>query len=233
MLDDPALVDAVASAASIAISNVRLRARIREQMAELAASRRRILEASEAQRRRTGRDLRLSVGQRLEKAARLLADVLRESDPNASGIEEVEKQLYSARTELRDLAHGVHPAALAEGGLAAAFPALAQRAPLPVEVSVRVGRLPPAVEATVYFVCSEALTNVAKHASAQHASVVVTGDLLHVEATIADDGVGGADPTRGSGLRGLVDRVEALGGRLLVKSPPAGGTEVVVTIPLG
>ena len=231
VLDDPALVEAVSSAARIALSNVRLRAELRNQMDELAASRRRLLTASDDQRRRIEFELRKGVEQRLETVGRLLADIRADPIADATGIEEVEQELSGARMELQDFARGLLPAALTEGGLSAALPALARKASLPVSLSVEVGRLPPAVESTVYFVCSEALTNVAKHASAEHASVAVTGDSLHVEARVDDDGVGGVDPTRGSGLRGLMDRVEALGGRLLVESPLGGGTEVVVTIP--
>ena len=200
-------------------------------MDELAASRRRLLTASDDQRRRIEFELRKGVEQRLETVGRLLADIRADPIADATGIEEVEQELSGARRELQDFARGLLPAALTEGGLSAALPALARKASLPVSLSVEVGRLPPAVESTVYFVCSEALTNVAKHASAEHASVAVTGDSLHVEARVDDDGVGGADATRGSGLRGLMDRVEALGGRLLVESPLGGGTEVVVTIP--
>jgi signal transduction histidine kinase len=232
VMDDPALVEAVSSAARIAISNVRLRAEVRNQMDELAASRRRILTASDDQRRRIEFELRKGVEQRLETVGRLLADIRADPTADATAIEEVEQELSGARRELHDFAGGLLPTSLTEGGLSAALPALARRAPLPVSLSVEVGHLPPAVESTVYFVCSEALTNVAKHASAEHASVAVTGDSLHVEVRVDDDGVGGVDPARGSGLRGLIDRVEALGGRLLVESPLGGGTEVVVSIPV-
>ncbi|MDQ3475450.1 MAG: two-component sensor histidine kinase, partial [Actinomycetota bacterium] len=110
-------------------------------------------------------------------------------------------------------------------------PLLAQRAPLPVAVSVDVARLPPAVEAAAYFVCSEALTNVAKHASATSASIVIGGTDRQVVVAISDDGIGGADPSRGSGLRGLADRVEALGGAVTVVRPDDGGTRVSAVIP--
>jgi len=120
---------------------------------------------------------------------------------------------------------------LTNGGLAAALPELASRAPVPVDVDVDVGRVPTAVEAAVYFVCSEALTNVAKHGCASRAQIDVklAGDRIAV--TITDDGVGGADARRGSGLRGLADRVDTLGGRLSVESPPGNGTRIVAEIP--
>ena len=120
---------------------------------------------------------------------------------------------------------------MTNGGLAAALPELASRAPVPVDVDVDVGRVPTAVEAAVYFVCSEALTNVAKHGCASRAQIDVklAGDRIAV--TITDDGVGGADARRGSGLRGLADRVDTLGGRLSVESPPGNGTRIVAEIP--
>jgi signal transduction histidine kinase len=143
-------------------------------------------------------------------------------------------ELRAALVEMRELARGIHPAILTEAGLGPAIDTLAMRSTVPAKVTaVPDRRLPPAVEATAYFVVSEALANVAKYASASRATVTAecSRDSLRVE--VADDGVGGADPDRGSGLRGLTDRVAALGGELSIESPTGGGTRVIVEIPLG
>ena len=137
----------------------------------------------------------------------------------AASSKALEGQLAEARLELREFAHGVHPAALADGGLVPALRVLAERSPIPVDVRGDVPRLSDPVEAALFFVCSEALTNAAKHADASRVSVELGGDGDGVVLTIADDGRGGADPSRGSGLRGLADRVEALGGSLRLESP--------------
>ena len=147
-------------------------------------------------------------------------------------LEELEQDLASARAELDELAQGLRPRILTERGLTAAIRALPFRSGAPVEVVVSTGRLSPPAEATIYFVCAEALTNVAKHAAAQHARIEVTEHDGVITATIDDDGTGGADPTGGSGLRGLRDRTEALGGELTIESRPAGGTRVRAVIPL-
>ena len=140
-------------------------------------------------------------------------------------------QAERATVELRELAHGILPAVLTRGGLRAGVQALASRMPLPVEIDVSVGRLPAAVEATAYFVAAEALTNVAKHSRAGHASVTaaVEDGTLHVH--VRDDGAGGARPD-GSGLLGLADRLAVLDGRLRVESPADGGTLIAADIPL-
>ena len=166
VLDDPALVEAIAAATRIAVSNVRLRAEVQSRVDQLAASRRRVVEAADAQRRRLQSELH-------EGAERRLAAVTAHVDALSKDVEEpqardlmrdVEEQLATARTELSELARGIHPPALTAGGLAAALPELARRAPLPVEVSVDGARCPAAVEAAAYFVCAEALANIAKHA---------------------------------------------------------------------
>jgi signal transduction histidine kinase len=215
-------VDSVAAAARIAVANARLQADSRARAAELEASRRRIVEAADTQRRRLERQLRDGPEQRLARVAELVAGV----DPD------LERALVTARAELQEFSRGIHPAVLTERGLEAALSELAARSPVPVEVSASAKRLPPAVEAAAYFVCSEALANVAKHAGASRATVEVgeRAGLLRVE--IADDGGGGAEIGRGSGLRGLADRVEALGGRLSVQSPPGEGTRVSAELPL-
>jgi signal transduction histidine kinase len=233
VLEDPALVEAVASAARMAVANARLQAEVRARVLDLAASRRRVVEAADAQRRRLERELRRGAERRLTDVAKLLAQGREGADERAgAGLTEVELELDGARTELRAFAQGIHPSALTEGGLVAALPQLARRAGIRVELEVSTGRFAPAAEAAVYFLCSEALTNAAKHAEARCVTIGVTqaGGRLLVE--IADDGIGGADPGDGTGLRGLADRIEALGGRLSVESLPRQGTRLLAKIPI-
>jgi len=225
ILADPGLVADVASAARLAVSNVRLQAEVRSRVVEVAASRRRIVQAADAQRRGLERRLRRGAEQRLARVAELISD-------SGPPLADVAVGLDAARAELREFARGIHPPALVEGGLAAALTELTGQSLIPVQVEAPSGRFPPAVEAAAYFVCSEALANVAKHAQASHASIRLEtqGGVLAVE--VADDGAGGADPAAGSGLRGLVDRVEALAGRLRLDSPPGRGTRLSVELPL-
>jgi signal transduction histidine kinase len=233
VLEDQALVEAVASAARIAVSNARLQAEVRARVVELAASRRRIVEAADAQRRRLERELREGAEQRLVRVETLLARAHEAADQRAGEqLTEVEGELRGARAELRDFAQGLHPNALTEGGLETALPELTGRAGIPVELEISVGTIPPAVEAAVYFVCAEALANVAKHAEAASVTISVSQSSTGLLLTLVDDGVGGADPGQGSGLRGLADRVEALGGLLSVRSPTGGGTRLNTTIPV-
>jgi signal transduction histidine kinase len=244
VLDDPGLVDAVAAAARLAVTHARLQAEARERVAEVAASRRRIIEAADAQRRGIEHDLRRGAAGRLDQVAALLAasrrdlgaDTGRDLDGSAATmldeLEELDDELRGARAELEAFARGVHPHALTDGGLNAALPSLTARAGVSVELTISTGRLPAAIEAAVYFCCSEALTNVAKYAGAAQVTMVVCRSDGQVIASIDDDGIGGADPAPGSGLRSLADREEALGGRLLVDSPRAIGTRLDVTIPL-
>jgi len=233
VLEDRALVEAVASVARMAVSNARLQAEVRARVVELAASRRRIVEATDAQRRRLERELREGAEQRLATLGHVLAQAREHADEAAErGLTEVEDELRRARAELRGFAQGIHPRALTEGGLAAALPELAASSGLPIELDVAVGRLIPAVEAALYFLCSEALTNAAKHARATRVTIEVSQSNGRLLVAIADDGVGGADANRGSGLRGLADRVEALGGLLSVRSPIDGGTRLDATIPI-
>ena len=233
VLEDPALVEAVASAARMAVSNARLQAEVRARVLELAASRRRIVEAADAQKRRLERDLNAGAERRLARVAAILEETRAAMDSrSAAMVAETEDELRGARAELHDFGQGIHPSALTEGGLAAALPDLARRAGVHVELEVSVGRLAPPVEAAVYFLSSEALTNAAKHARATKVTIGVTqrGDRLFT--AIADDGVGGADPAGGTGLVGLGDRIEALGGRLSVESPPRQGTRLLAEIPV-
>ncbi|MGH9291049.1 MAG: sensor histidine kinase [Acidimicrobiales bacterium] len=232
VLEDPALVDAVASAASMAVTNARLQAEVRARVLELAASRRRIVEAADDQRRRLERELRDGAERRLAFVEELIEEARADADgPAAAMLTDVEEEIRGARAELHDFAQGIHPSTLTEGGLAAALPALTVRAGLPVKLSVAVGRLAPTVEAAVYFLCSEALANAAKYAEAARMTIDVDESDGFVLVVIADDGIGGADASRGSGLRGLADRVEALGGQLSVRSPMGGGTRLDATIP--
>ena len=204
---------------------------------ELRASRARIVEAADAARRRIERDLHDGAQQQLVALAIELrtARSRLERDPRAAGelLDAAAGDLEAAIRDLRELARGIHPAVLSDRGLVAALEGLAGRIPLPVEIaSVPEGRLPESVEAAVYFVVAEAITNVARYARASHARVSVARAGQRVVVEVADDGVGGADAANGSGLRGLVDRVAALDGRFDVESPPGGGTTVRAVIPL-
>src|SRR5215210_559646 len=209
-----------------------------EAREQLAASRARIVQAGDTERRRLERNLHDGAQQRL--VAVLLTLRLAERRLPAEGhlarilLEQAGGELEQALAELRELARGLHPAVLTERGLEAALAALAARAPVPVDIAAALGeRLPEPVEAAAYYMVAEALTNVAKYAQAEHATVRVLRAAEHVEVTVTDDGVGGADHRAGSGLRGLADRVEALGGQLEVRSPPGGGTTMAARIPLG
>ncbi len=224
---DAELLTAVSAAARLAVTNVRLRAGIRDRAARLAASRRRIVEAADRQRQDLETELAAGTVDRLAEVARQLRDL------DVDGIGEITLELDETRAELLDFAHGVRPAALTAGGLAAALPLLVERSPVPVALTVRPDRAPAAVEACVYFVCAESLTNVIKHASATRVDIEVTRLGGQVRASIIDDGAGGADPLAGTGLRGLADRVEALGGRLTVSSAQGAGTTVAATVPAG
>jgi signal transduction histidine kinase len=235
VLEDPRLLEAVTSAAELAVSNARLRGEVQARVEELAASRRRILEARDEERRRLERRLHEGAEQRLGE----LAVTLRRGRRSASGqrtrqqIARAEDQLTRTLEDLRRLAHGLHPRILSEHGLEAALAALASAFPIPVDVSVTGRQPPPRVGVVAYFVCAEALANVAKHAAAARVTVAVTVGEARVRVKVSDDGVGGADPARGSGLRGLADRVEAIGGTLQVESTPGSGTRLAAEIPLG
>jgi PAS domain S-box-containing protein len=204
---------------------------------ELRRSRARLVEAGDAERRRLERNLHDGAQQRLVSlslALRLAQAKLKTNAEEAGNLlEAASDELAQALEELRELARGIHPAVLSDRGLFAALEALAGRAPLPVDVRAPDERLPPQVEAAAYYVVSEALTNVAKYAQASTVDVRVTRLNGHAIVEVADDGVGGADPVRGSGLRGLADRVEALDGRLHVESVEGRGTLVRAEIPCG
>jgi signal transduction histidine kinase len=204
---------------------------------DLRSSRQRILDAADAERRRLERDLHDGAQQRMVAVAVTLglAQAQLERDPAAAAelIQQARDEAQMAVKELRELARGIHPALLSDRGLEAALDALASRAPVPVEISgVPEEPLPRPVEAAVYFVTAEALTNMAKHARATCASVEITVDDGHVRLEIRDDGVGGADSAAGGGVAGLCDRVEALDGEMTIDSPPGVGTTVTAEIPL-
>lgn len=230
-LDDLRLRDSVAAAVRLAVSNVRLQAEIRRQAEQLAASRRRIVEAADLERRRLERELRRRTEAPLERLEELLAHAQADgADPEI--LAQTLAELATARAELRELGAGIHPRLLTEQGLAAALADLLRRAPLPVALRAPGERLPSALEAAAYFVCSEALANVGKHARASRAAIEIDRADGRLRVVVRDDGAGGADLGAGSGLRGLADRVEALGGRFEVESPPGGGTAVVAELPL-
>jgi signal transduction histidine kinase len=235
VLSDQALLDAVAAAARLESANARLNAEVRAQIAELAASRRRILEAGDQARLRLERRLHDGAGRRLEELQETLSRVRLDAtgQQTRDQIARGEDQLRQAAEELRQLAQGLHPRALSEHGLAGALAGLAEGSPVPVEISVASSRLAPHVEAAAYFVCSEGLANVAKYAAASRAAISVTPGPGTIVIVVSDDGVGGADPRTGSGLTGLADRVETLGGTFRVESMPGRGTRLAAEIPLG
>jgi PAS domain S-box-containing protein len=214
----------------------RLNDELHARVEELAASRARIVTAGDVERRRLERNLHDGAQQRLVAISFSLRLALAKLDSDPAGARAVlvdaGDELALALEELRELARGLHPAILTDRGLRAAVEMLAARAPIPVEIAeILDERLPEPVEAAAYYLIAEALTNVTKyaHASTARARVAAADGTVVVE--VLDDGVGGADPTAGSGLRGLADRVEALGGSLEVISPPGAGTAVRAEIP--
>jgi signal transduction histidine kinase len=239
LLEQPELLDAVVRVLRLALENERLESELREQLQAVTESRERIVTAAEEERRRVERDLHDGAQQRLVGVMLALQQARSSADAEAVP-EEVRRDLDAATREtteavreLRELARGIHPAILEDEGLGAAVAALARRAGIPVDVRVELdGRLPRLVESTSYFTIAEALTNTQRHAQASQATVEIfrKGDAL--ESNVSDDGRGGASPDRGSGLRGLADRVTALGGRLEVDSEAGRGTRITVTIPV-
>jgi signal transduction histidine kinase len=236
LLERPKLLEAAGAAARLALENERLQAELRAQLVELRASRSRIVSAGDEERRRLERDLHDGAQQRLLSLGLALQLVRAELGPGANGaamlLGEAEAELGAALEELRGLAHGIHPAVLTEHGLGPALKTLAARSPVPVEIGhIPDERLAAPIEAAAYFVVSEALANVAKHAHASAVSVSIGchDDSLVVE--VEDDGVGGAQPKAGSGLSGLADRVHALDGRLTIESEPGFGTHLRAELP--
>jgi signal transduction histidine kinase len=237
LCEEPELVDSVAAAAALAVQNEKLTAELRARVEELRASRQRLVEAGIAERRRLERNLHDGAQQRLVAMSLTLrlAQSRMRKDPDAAELlmAGAQEELQLALEELRELARGIHPAVLSDRGLQGALEALAGRLPIPIELSdAPEDRLPAPIEAAAYFVVAEALTNVVKYADASHASVTVVRSNGHAVVEVRDDGVGGADPGRGSGLRGLADRVAALDGRLELQSPPGEGTLLRAEIPV-
>lgn len=242
LLHDPVLehnaelVRSVCAAASLTLENERLQAELRARLLELQASRMRLVQATDAERRRIERDLHDGTQQRLVSIAMSLGLLETKLPDQAHGarplVHETRESLAIALAELRELTHGINPPLLTERGLPAALDELCRRAAIPTRLDVTIDqRLPDQIETAAYFMVSEALTNAAKHSHGSEIRVFASyrGQRLTVE--IGDDGIGGATPTGGSGLRGLADRVEALGGGLTISSPPGRGTTLRAEIP--
>ncbi len=234
--DEPELLRAVGGTAALALQNERLDAELRASVQALRASRARIVESADEARRRIERDLHDGAQQQLVTLALGLrtARSRLDRDPAQAAVllDAAAQELDAAIQALRELARGIHPAVLSDRGLGSALEALAQRAPLPMELEgVPAERLPAGIEAAAYFVVAEAITNVVRYARASHARVAVVRDGERIVVEIADDGVGGADPAKGTGLSGLADRVAALDGRLDIESAAGQGTTVRAVIP--
>lgn len=240
LLSRPALLESVSAAARLALENERLRAEVRAQLAEVVRSRARIVEATDTERRRIERDLHDGVQQRLV-SLRIALTILKgargpESDSSELDelIEELDRHAVDAITELRNLARGIHPSLLADEGLEAALEALAQRAPIPVALgAMPARRAEPTVEIAAYYVCTEAIVNAAKHSEASAVRIDVQDGGGELRVRIQDDGQGGARIEAGTGLRGLRDRVEAIGGSLSISSEPGRGTTLTAVFPEG
>jgi signal transduction histidine kinase len=232
---EPELLEAVGAAAAMSLENARLQAELKARLVELRGSRARVIEAGQKERQRLERNLHDGAQQRLIALSlqlSLLEQRMAQQPKIKAELDQARREIALSLEELRDVARGIHPAVLTGHGLKVALESLAARAPLPVQLTVDVTeRLPERVEVTAYYVVSESLTNIGKHAEAHDASVRVaqTGERLVVE--VVDDGVGGANTEGGTGIRGLADRVEALGGRLRVWTPRGGGTRVEAEIP--
>lgn len=235
LLERRALLDAAGAAARLALENERLQAELRAQLAELRASRARIVQAGDDERRRLERNLHDGAQQRLLGLglALQLARAKVGVEANGAGelLGEAEDELRRALDELRELARGIHPAVLTDQGLGAAVRSLAERSTVPVAIVVPEERLGEPIEAAAYFLVSESLANVAKYAHASSVRVNITRQDGSAVIDVDDNGVGGADPACGSGLRGLSDRVQALDGTFRVESPIGGGTHIHAEIP--
>jgi len=237
VVQDRGLVESIALAVRLAASHAKLRAEVHAQAGEVWASRRRLIRAGDQERIRLERRLRDGPERTLYALAATLA-AARDAAAHADaadvlgGIERARQRLQGTQDDLRELARGLHPRALAEAGLAEAIAELAAGSPVPVTVTAIPGGLPLEASAAAYFVCSEALANVAKHSGASHCAVTVQMRVGLLRVTIADDGAGGAEDAKGTGLRGLADRVEALGGTFRVTGLPGKGTVLAAEIPL-
>ena len=233
--DEPELLDAVTAAAAIALENGRLHAELRANLDELRGSRARVIDAGQKERQRLERDLHDGAQQRLVALSLdlgVLESRLRD-DPDANAIlAKARDEVAVSLAELRDVARGLHPAVLSAHGLAVALESLAAHATVPVRLMVDLdGRVAEPVEVAAYYVVSEGLANIGKHAQATSATVDVSRSGRQLVVEVVDDGIGGADTEQGSGLRGLADRVEAIGGRLQVWTPHGRGTRVRAELP--
>jgi signal transduction histidine kinase len=237
LTEERELLDAVGAAGGIALENARLQAELRARIQELSESRGRVIDAEQKERRRLERNLHDGAQQRLISISLELGQISAgfQGDPEASArLEATREEVATSLEELRDIARGIHPAVVTGHGLTVALESLAARAPVPVELNARIdgGRFQEGLEVAAYYVVAESLANIGKHAEATSATVEIAranGDLV---VSIEDNGVGGADLERGTGLRGLADRVEALDGRLVVGAPSGGGTTVTARIPI-
>ena len=232
---EPVLLSSVVAAAGMAIHNARLQVELRARLEELRGSRVRILQAEQRERRRLERDLHDGAQHRLVALSLDLGE-LRDrvsGDPKlAARIDHAKQEVAASLGELRDLAHGIHPATVSDHGLGVALESLTTRATVPVDVrGASQGRLPEPVELTAFFLVAEALANITKHAHASSGTVELKRERGRLVVEVTDDGVGGAATEHGTGLRGLADRIEALGGRLQVWSPPGRGTRLRAEIP--
>jgi signal transduction histidine kinase len=236
LLEDTGLIASVAGAMRLAVENDRLTSEVEAQLQEVRASRARIVEAGDLERRRVERDLHDGAQQRLISLSlelRVARNALGDNgDPAVRrSLDRAAEEAIAALSELRDLALGIHPLILTESGLGEAVESLADRTAVDVLVDIGSERYSPAVEGAAYFVISEALANVSKYANATKATVRVRGVADHMTIEVDDDGIGGADPHAGSGLRGLADRLAALDGTIAVVSPVGGGTKISARIP--
>jgi signal transduction histidine kinase len=235
--DEQELLDAVSAAAGIALENARLQAELRARLEELHESRARVLTAGQEERRRLERNLHDGAQQRLISLSLDLKRLERQlgDDPDARAeIDQARREIATSLDELRTIARGLHPAVVSGHGLRVALDTLIAKAPVPVSLTTELDdRLDESVEVAAYYVVSESLANVGKHAQAKAATVSVERENGSLVVEVTDDGVGGADAEQGSGLRGLADRVEAHGGRLRVWTPRGGGTRVRAEIPCG
>jgi signal transduction histidine kinase len=243
LIHDPAMTggsglgESVSRAAALAAANARLQARVRDQVADVQASRRRLVDAGADERRRLERRTRAGAGRRLDDVAELLdaADeivVSPEETELAAGLDRVRQQLDRTRRELSELGRGLYPSALADRGLAAALSELIEDSTIPIKLTFSAPDVPTDIAAVAYFVVAEALSNVAKHAQATTVTITVRVQDTRLLVELIDDGKGGANPDLGSGLRGLADRVEAVDGIVEIESQAGSGTRLAAEIPL-
>jgi signal transduction histidine kinase len=235
--DEPRLIASVAAATGMSIQNAQLQVELRARLEELRGSRIRILEAEQRERRRLERDLHDGAQQRLIALSMELGelgDQLPGDSDLGTRIDRARQEVTASLAELRDLAHGIHPAAVSDHGLAVALESVATRATIPVEViGATEDRFPEPVELAAFFIVCEALANIARHSEASSALVELERKQAALVVEVTDDGIGGASADTGTGLRGVADRVEALGGRLQVWSPVGEGTRLRAEIPCG